>query len=205
MTDAPGDDLFADKAKDWDGREMIVRLSEAVGAAVLEHIAFTPQMTVMDFGAGTGLITAHVAPLVSKVVAVDTSQSMLDQLVAKPALADKVEARCQDILEVPVGQTFDSVVSAMALHHVEDTSGIIGCFFEHLEPGGRLALADLDAEDGSFHPETIEGVFHHGFDREALRAELRAAGFEEVRFVTAHTIEKEDGTYPVFLVTARKP
>jgi hypothetical protein len=30
-------------------------------------------------------------------------------------------------------------------------------------------LADLDAEDGTFHTQGLEGVFHDGFEREFLQ------------------------------------
>ena len=35
-----------------------------------------------------------------------------------------------------------------------------------MEPGSKVALADFDAEDGTFHPEDIEGVNYDGFDLE---------------------------------------
>ena len=78
-------------------------------------------------------------------------------------------------------------------------------FAEQLKPGGFLALADLDSEDGSFHAPGTEGVFHHGFDRVTLQSTLEIAGFDDVQFVTALEVEKEGkGPFTVFLVTARK-
>ncbi len=197
-------DLFKDKSQDWDAREMVVQLSAAVGAAVLEHVALAADMRVMDFGAGTGLISAHVAPRVAEIVAVDTSQSMLDKLTAKPELTGKVVALCHNILDSPLTQKFDLIMSAMALHHVEHTDQLIASFAQHLEPGGRIALADLDEEDGSFHPAGIEGVFHAGFSRDALGTLLDKHGFSDVQFITAHTVNKDDLAYPIFLVTASK-
>jgi 2-polyprenyl-3-methyl-5-hydroxy-6-metoxy-1,4-benzoquinol methylase len=130
---------------------------------------------------------------------------MLEALAAKEELQGKVECRCQDILESPLEERFDAVVSAMALHHVEDTEALAACFAEHLKPGGLLALADLDSEDGSFHSPGTEGVFHHGFDRVELKSTLEAAGFEDVQFITALEFEKEGkGPFTVFLVNARK-
>jgi 2-polyprenyl-3-methyl-5-hydroxy-6-metoxy-1,4-benzoquinol methylase len=162
-------------------------------------------MRVMDFGAGTGLIAATVAPLVSRIVAVDTSPSMLEALAAKEELQGKVECRCQDILESPLEERFDAAISAMALHHVEDTGALVARFAEQLKPGGIVALADLDSEDGSFHSPGTEGVFHQGFDRAALQSTLETAGFEDVRFVTALEFEKDGkGPFTVFFVTARK-
>jgi 2-polyprenyl-3-methyl-5-hydroxy-6-metoxy-1,4-benzoquinol methylase len=54
---------------------------------------------------------------------------------------------------------FDLIMSAMALHHVKDTSTLINSFYEHLKPGAKAALADLDKEDGSFHPKEVKTYF----------------------------------------------
>ena len=197
-------DLFEEKARDWDVNEMVLALSSAIGAAIKEQVELNQTMQVMDFGAGTGLVTAQVAEQVGKVTAVDVSQSMLDQLVAKQHLELKVDAVCQNILELPLDTRFDLIVSAMAMHHVEDTNALIRSFAEHLKPGARVALADLDAEDGTFHPADAQGVYHNGFDRGEFQSILETNGFKDVNFVTAHTVNKEGKTYPIFLVTAAR-
>jgi 2-polyprenyl-3-methyl-5-hydroxy-6-metoxy-1,4-benzoquinol methylase len=140
---------------------------------------------------------------VAGISAVDVSDAMLEQLAAKPELQGKVEALCHDLTLEALDRRFDLIVSAMALHHVEDTALLLRRFAEHLNPGGGIALADLDAEDGSFHEPGTEGVYHQGFERESLAASLRAAGFEQIAFTTAHTITKDAGrSYTVFLLTA---
>ncbi|MBT6661780.1 MAG: class I SAM-dependent methyltransferase [Nitrospina sp.] len=197
-------DLFNEKAKDWDANEMRKMLSSVIGSAILEHVSLHDQMRVMDFGAGTGLITSQVAPLVKKIVAVDISEAMLNKLVSKPELQGKVEIVCQDIIHQPIAEKFDLIMSAMAMHHVKDTSKLIQRFSEHLSHGALIALADLDNEDGSFHPKDTEGVFHFGFERNPLQIILEKHGFREIKFITAHTINKEGKKYPIFLVTATK-
>lgn len=197
-------DLFHDKAQDWDSRPVPAQISSGVSAAILEALDLSGDETVMDFGAGTGLVSGHLAPHVGRILAVDVSQGMLAKLAEKPALQGKVEVFCQDILDEPLDRKVDLVVSAMAMHHVEDTAKLAQTLFDHLAPGGRVALADLDAEDGDFHPPGTEGVFHAGFEREALRAHLERAGFADVDFVTACTVDRDDKRYPVFLVTASR-
>ena len=64
-------DLFEEKSRDWDANDMVLRLSAGVGASVLEHVPLREDWAVLDFGAGTGLVSAHVAPRVARVVAVD--------------------------------------------------------------------------------------------------------------------------------------
>lgn len=197
-------DLFNEKAKDFDANEMVINLSSAIGESILKYVPLNEEMNVMDFGAGTGLISGHIAPLVNKIVAIDISEAMLDKLVSKPELHGKVEAVCQDIMDKPLDSQFDLIVSAMALHHIEDTQKLMRIFFEHMKSGAKIALADLDKEDGSFHPEGTEGVFHSGFERDEIKTILEGSGFKDVQFYTAHTIHGVEKEYPVFLVVASK-
>lgn len=197
-------DLFSEKAKDWDVNDMVLALSSGIGSTLINNVEFTEKMNVLDFGAGTGLLTAQVAAWVNKVTAIDVSQSMLDQLIAKVEFNGKVEPLCQDIISKPLKTKFDLIVSAMAMHHIKDTDKLIQCFAQHLKAGGQIALADLDKEDGSFHPEGVEGVYHDGFVRNDLQSKLERSGFKDIKFVTAHTVNKAEKMYPVFLVTATK-
>lgn len=197
-------DLFKQKAGDWDANLMRQQLSSAIGGSILKFVPLNEQMEVMDFGAGTGLLTAHIAPRVKKVAAVDTSASMLEKLIAKPEFQGKVAAICQDITEHPLEDRFDLIISAMAMHHVENIHKLFAIFADHLQPGGRLALADLDKEDGTFHPADAEGVYHHGFDREELQAIIAENGFVDTHFETAHTVDRDAKRYPIFLVMATK-
>jgi putative AdoMet-dependent methyltransferase len=197
-------DLFRDRAADWDQQPVPVQISEGVSAAILNRVPLSPTLRVMDFGAGTGLLCGRLAPRVGHVLAVDVSPAMLAQLTAKPELAGRVEAHAGNILEAPLAERFDLVVSAMAMHHVEDTRALLRTLHDHLVPGGRVALADLDAEDGTFHPPGAEGVFHTGFDRAALGAALEEAGFREPAFETACVVGREGRGYPIFLVVAAR-
>jgi len=197
-------DLFNEKAKDWDASEMRKALSSAIGSSILENVSLHDQMRVMDFGAGTGLISSQVAPLVKKIVAVDISEAMLKKLVSKTELHGKVEIVCQDIIHKSIAEKFDLIISAMAMHHVKDTTRLIQRFSEHLSHRAIIALADLDKEDGSFHPEGTKGIFHLGFKRNELQIILEKYGFGQIRFFTVHTVLKEGKNYPIFLVTAKK-
>lgn len=197
-------DLFKEKAQDWDVNDMVKGISRGIGSAIHDNVSLDTSMHVMDFGAGTGLVAQHLAGKVGKVIAVDVSESMLEKLKAKDELKGKVDILCQNIIEQPIGTEFDLIVSAMAMHHVENTDKLIQRFAEHLKPGAQVALADLDTEDGSFHPEDTEGVYHTGFDRGAIMTLLEKHGFRDIRFVTAHTVYKEEKRYPIFLVRATK-
>lgn len=197
-------DLFQDKSKDWDQHEMRRQLSLNISRAMIENGAFDEKMSVMDFGAGTGLIAGNIVDLVDRILAVDISESMLAQLSQKEELKDKVDILCQDIVVEGIEQRFDRIVSAMALHHVEDTGRACQRFYAQLHKGGKLLLADLDKEDGTFHPAGIEGVFHWGFARDELKKMLENTGFSNVHFETVMVVPREGKEFPIFLVTADK-
>ena len=102
-----------------------------------------------------------------------------------------------------------AVFSAMTLHHLDDVDTVLARLVDCLKPGGILALADLDTEDGSFHRDNPEGVMHHGFDRTKLAATLRRLGLAGIEADTVHTVMKSTGQgeerpYTVFLLTAIK-
>ncbi len=201
-------DLFNEKAKDWDANQMRKMLSSAIGSSIIEQVPLNEQMNVMDFGAGTGLISSQIVPFVKRIVAVDISEAMLNKLITKPELQDKVGMACQDIMVNPIEEKFDLIMSAMALHHVEETEKLIQTFSNHLNSGAMIALADLDKEDGTFHDKDTQGVYHLGFERSKLQILLEKHGFGHIRFFTAHTIvrehenDREYKEFPVFLVTA---
>jgi 2-polyprenyl-3-methyl-5-hydroxy-6-metoxy-1,4-benzoquinol methylase len=66
----------------------------------------------------------------------------------------------------------------MVLHHVTDIENILKKFYNLLNPGGFLAIADLYPEDGSFHGEGFTG--HKGFDVEVLSNQIRKEGFTNI-------------------------
>ena len=171
---------------------------------IRDRVRFERTMEIMDFGSGTGLLLERVAPLVAKICAVDTSPAMNAELAAKRGTLG-----CElEILELDLSRTlpercFDGIVSSMTLHHIEDIPALFRIFHGLLKDGGFIALADLETEDGSFHPDN-EGVHHFGFDRDELLNTARAAGFKNPRVTTASVLHKPHGEFPVFLLTASR-
>lgn len=197
-------DLFEEKAKNWDVSDRSRLLSSGIGACIIKNVALDEGMHVLDFGAGTGLIASQVAPYVKKITAVDVSESMLEKLISKLELIDKVEVLCQDITVKPIGIKYDLIMSAMAMHHVQDTDNMIKQLAAHAKLGGKIALADLDSEDGTFHSRGTEGVYHNGFDRNVFESILKRYGFRDIQFETALTFQGANGSYTIFLALATK-
>lgn len=202
-------DRFEQLARGWDLAPMHVERTRDV-AAMLRGRLPLPLARGLEVGAGTGLLSLALAGEIGSIVAADPSPGMLD------VLRVKIEAaRMPNISAVLAGDdlagvdgAFDVVLLQMALHHVADVPGFLGRAFARLLPGGWIAIADLDSEDGSFHGPEVKDV-HLGFGRDEIAGRARDAGFVQVRIETAHVMRRGAGAsrreYPVFLLVARRP
>ena len=197
-------DYFAHKAADFDKNKSRTDNVQHIADTLTATIALNREMHLMDFGSGTGLLLERIAPQAGKITAVDVSESMNAQLLAKQErIACELELRAIDLVSETLDERFDGIISSMTLHHIADIPALLRKFHQLLKPGGFIALADLDREDGSFHSEDT-GVFHHGFDRDTLCAIARDAGFSDVTIQQASVISKPHRDFSVFLLTAHR-
>ena len=205
MTSAPQD--FDTRAQTWDDDPMKTARAQAVAAAIRREVPLTPGMKGLEFGCGTGLLSFALQADLADITLADTSPGMLEVLRQKidaqnlqhmnPVLLDGSENEF-------AATGYDIIYSLMTLHHIPATDHILKCFYDWLNPGGHLCIADLDAEDGSFHNHDTS--VHNGFDRAALQRLAEAAGFSNVHYSTVFRIAKgsPEKEYPVFLMIAKK-
>ncbi len=194
----------------WDEEPRRVKLAGELAATIAAEVGLGHDMDVLDYGCGTGLVTLLLQPSVRSVTGADTSGGMLEVLrekCRKQGLSNVTTALLQPGSGVAIQGRFHLVVSCMTLHHVDDVESLLRDFRTVLLPGGIVAIADLDKEDGGFHGDAIPAA-HAGFDREEMAGMLENAGFVDVRAITAAVIGKVSAggcarEYPVFLMIAR--
>ena len=203
-----GDDVFAHRSKEYDTLEHECR-AKTIAQQIVHNapIPINKDTNMMDFGAGTGLLTQSLADHAGHITAVDVSPAMLDIFRSKSFACDPSTIQA-DLVENDAllnGATFDCIVSSMALHHVNNLPALFERLAKWTVPNGFIALADLDKEDGSFHDnQHMPGVFHHGHDRKELEELATKSGFQDVVFHTVDVIKKDQGEYPIFLMTAMR-
>jgi len=196
---------FDAAALQWDEEPRRVKLAGEIAAAILQNIPVSPEWDALDFGCGTGLVTLQLAPSLRNISGVDSSPGMLDRLNAKIQTSGFSNVRTE-LCELTKGELpsgkYHLITSAMTLHHIEEVVPLLQSLKSLLHPGGWIALADLETEDGSFH-EDHTGVFHHGFSSQELTDLLVKAGFSSISITTATNVVKEKRSYPVFLATGQ--
>ncbi len=192
-------------AMQWDEEPRRVKLAGEIASAIQEHIRFLPEWDALDIGCGTGLVTMQLAPALRSMTGVDSSSGMLDRLTAKiqqSGFSNVQTVLCElAIGELPSGK-YHLITSAMTLHHIEKIEPLLQSLKSLLHPGGWIALADLESEDGSFHDDPT-GIFHHGFSAEELSGMLERAGFSSVSVTPVTNVSKGGRSYPVLLARAQ--
>jgi ubiquinone/menaquinone biosynthesis C-methylase UbiE len=197
---------FDERARDWDENLMRVVRARAVAEAIRAGVSLKPEMSALEYGCGTGLLSFFLQPEFESILLADTSPGMLQ------VLADKIKAAGVenmtplqiDLVTDPLPEArFDNIYSLLTLHHIPAYEIVLSHFYTLLKPGGILCISDLDKEDGSFHGMEVTDV-HRGFDRKDLQTLLESYGFEQVTCSTVYTIQKPVGEFPMFLLIARK-
>ncbi len=202
---------FNREAATWDQVPERVKVAQDIVQSMIQEITLTPDMDVLDFGCGTGLLTFALQPFVRSITGVDSSQGMLDvfKTKIKEQNLSNIKANYLDLDKGDVLEgSYHLIVSSMTLHHIKGTGPLLKLFHQVLRPSGTLGIADLDLDNGQFHSNN-DGVFHFGFDREALRRTFAEAGFKDIRMSQAAQIEKtvQDGKrrlFTIFLITGLK-
>jgi tRNA (cmo5U34)-methyltransferase len=122
---------------------------------------------VLDLGAGTGLLSRFVREAHAQVelVLVDAASAMLER--AREALTAPAAFVLADLRDPLPGGRFDAVVSALAIHHLEDAEkrALFARVRDALAPGGVF----VNAEQVAAPTATLEAAYRR-WHQDASRA-----------------------------------
>ncbi len=169
---------FDEVAHKWDEMRKSF-FSEEVREKAFSVAGVKAGETAADIGAGTGFITEGLIHKCLKVIAVDQSEAMLEEMEKKFADAKDVEYCKGEAEKLPIlDDAVDYVFGNMYLHHVEHPLEAIKEMVRILKPNGKLIITDMDEHAFDFLLKE-----HHdrwmGFKREDIEtwfkeADLRA-------------------------------
>ncbi len=180
MTMTPASsDYFSRVADQWDTLRAGY-FTEAVRETAIRKAYLRPEWAVADVGAGTGFMTAGLAPLVRRVYVLDGSPAMLE--VARQNLKgfDNLVFQGSDGLSLPLpDESMDAVFANMVVHHMPDPSSAIHEMTRILRPGGRLVITDMDSHPYAWLKDEMADVWQ-GFQRSQVRTWFQEAGLVNV-------------------------
>lgn len=157
-------------AAGWDENEAVVLYANRAFETLVQ-VADIAGASVFDFGCGTGLLSARIAGLAKRVVALDSSPKMIEVLAAKKI--PNVEAAAGELTEDTFNQrddfhsAFDVVVASSVCAFVPDFGRTLSLLKKLLRPGGVLIQWDW------LKAEKDQGM---GFTEQELRVAYRDAG-----------------------------
>jgi ubiquinone/menaquinone biosynthesis C-methylase UbiE len=191
---------FNQVANSWDTLEKI-KINQLYADGIKKYLTKKDSIKILEVGCGTGLLGSQFLHETNQLTGVDTSTGMLEVFNQKFHENKNVHSRLLNLEEQELDEDgFDLIISSMAFHHLKEPGKMVVKLKKMLSPGGILAIIDLDAEDGSFHPDPKNmGVHHFGFAEETIQAWSSAAQFKKLSREIINVIKKEQGEYPIFL------
>ena len=158
---------------------------------------------VADLGCGTGNAAEHLAPFVSKVIAIDREPAMLEAARKRLKGLKNIEFRQGELTHLPLkDQEIDAAIMLLVLHHVDDPAVAIHDASRALRPGGSMLIVDMVMHDRASYHHTM-GHKHLGFDEKHARSWARTAGLGDVRYCKLCPNAQAKGP-GLFVATMRK-
>ncbi len=162
---------------------------------------------VLELAAGTGLVSAAIAPVVGELVATDYAVAMVDKLEdrVRSAGLDNVRTRTLDVYALDGDGDFDAIVAANVLHLLPDLDGALDAMLGALRPGGRLVLPTYCHDQTALARGTSRVMGLVGFPGQRRLTLDRLASLLTDRGLTVRRKALLSGLLPIGFVSVEAP
>jgi excisionase family DNA binding protein len=196
-------EFFNEIAEKWDKIRQEY-YDESIKNKLFDNNLLESNMIVMDIGAGNGYFSLSVSRFVKKVISVDISVEMINELKRKAEKGNikNIELIESDGLDVPVEDScVDLICTNMYLHHIEKPEEALKEMYRILKPGGKIFLSDyLEHKNKKLVDEMHDLWF--GFSKLQLEEYLKKSSFKNIKYEKLDNKLKND--LNIIIVTALK-
>jgi len=169
-------------------------------------LSLMPPMVIADLGAGEGTFSQLLARRAKKVIAVDSSEKMVEvgRDLARKHRIRNLEYRLGDLESLPISDAeADVAFFSQSLHHAIRPVRAVSEAARILKPGGRIVILDLLRHHFEEARELYADVWL-GFTERELRSFLNESGFRNTYSAVVHR-EAKTPHFETILATAYKP
>ena len=181
---AASDAFFTENADKFRQQQDLIASFAQYGDSVKELLlSVLPEQTkvVIEIGPGEGECLHTLSPLFNKVIAVDTSEDMLNKakVYCQQQGLSNVDFVHGDVSKVKKAKAnkANAVVCNMVLHHVPSPADLFQQVAERLEPQGVFVVCDLYRHDQQWARESC-GDLWLGFEEEELNHWAEQVGLQ---------------------------
>jgi ubiquinone/menaquinone biosynthesis C-methylase UbiE len=203
------DSIFKEQANTWDTEYRINR-AKIISDKIKSLISIRIGESIIDFGAGTGLIGINFTDYTKHIVFIEKSDEMRIVLETKVRKLGNSEYKVfGDLFDKELNEdSYDLIISSMVFHHIKDIKGVGERLYDLLKIGNNLCIIDLMTDDGSFHENEKDFDGYNGFDPIWLSKQLKKCGFRykdhEIFFSDLRNNGRKEFRYSLFILIMEK-
>lgn len=186
-----------DVAANWDSEASTNTYADKALQSLLQFVD-VKGMHILDFGCGTGLLSQRLSPMVKDIVALDSSEAMIEQLDMKELsnVEPVVDTLTRGLVALhPAFRTqFDLVVASSVCSFVPSYSEVADIVFSLMNKEGYFIHWDWLSETDEPGSMTIQHA----------QQVLTSVGYRRVEITTPFEVETPQGKLKVLMALAQK-
>jgi len=190
-------DSWDEYASDWDANSDAMAYAGNAFETLRDIVNFSA-LNILDFGCGTGLLTEKLSPVAKRIVALDSSQKMIDVLDEKNLL--NVSTLSENLSKKSIGANkilhdkFDLIVASSVCGFLPDYENTLILLKSLLTNNGIFVQWDWLAQ--------VEGS-GPGLTNDRVHSSLDSAGFNAINITQPFSLETSKGSRTVLMATAK--
>jgi predicted TPR repeat methyltransferase len=190
-------DSWDEYASDWDANKDAKLYAESAYETLRNTVSLN-RLNILDFGCGTGLLTEKLSPIANKIIALDSSQKMIDVLNQKNLInvstlstfLSKESIEANQILH----EKFDLIVASSVCSFLENYETTLVLLKTLLTKNGTFVQWDWLAKEEGVGP---------GLTTNRVQSALQSAGFNTINITQPFVLDSSKGSMAVLMASAK--